>query len=77
MEMSFTMDDDGTVQTLYNLIHYFARYKELEALSSLYNKMKTKHPDFANPTTGTDEEKALKVEAMKIIRGGASEKGLL
>lgn len=75
--MSFDIVDDGTIETAYNLVTYFNRYNELEALSSLYNRMVLKYPDFKAFTIGTPEEIKLKKGLALMCRTQAQNKGLI
>lgn len=76
-QMAFSLVDDGTVETAYKLACYFNRYKELEALSSLYKRMTSKYPSFTEFTKGTPEEIEYKKALATLIKTGAQDKGLL
>ena len=76
-QMAFSLVDDGTIETSYKLACYFNRYKELEALSSLYKRMTSKYPSFTEFTKGTPEEIEYKKALALLIKTGAQDKGLL
>ena len=78
-------DNQPTAQDLYNILSYFSKYKQLEVLSWIYKRILEKYPFFTTTDedvnsviagTPTDDAK-FKVEASKLIRSGAKDKGLI
>jgi MoxR-like ATPase len=77
------MSESGepTTQELYNIMEYFNRYKQLEALAWIYKRITDKYPVFAVTedvikTKDTDDSK-LKIEAARMIQKGARDKELI
>ena len=78
-------DNKPTAEDLYNILSYFSKYKQLEVLSWIYKRILERYPDF----TTTDEDvnsviagsasadSTFRVDASKLIRSGAKDKGLI
>lgn len=78
-------DNKPTAEDLYNVLSYFSRYKQLEVLSWIYKRILERYPDFT--TTDADVNSVIdgtasadskfRVDASKLIRAGAKDKGLI
>lgn len=74
-------DDKATTEDIFNIMRYFNRYKELEALAWIYKRITEKYPDFAvtDEVIKTKEEpdSKLKIAAARMIQAGARDKKLI
>ena len=75
MAIGYRADDE--VQTAYNIVKYFSRYKNMEILTSLLMKIKnTYRPDIRNASVGTPEEQELKQLILEIVEQALDDKGI-
>jgi MoxR-like ATPase len=74
-------DGKASTEDLLNIMKYFNRYKQLEALAWIYKRITEKYPEFAVTeevikNKETDDSK-MKIEAAKMIQSGARDKQLI
>ena len=75
MAIGYRADDE--VQTAYNIVKYFSRYKNTEILTSLLMKIKnTYRPDIKNASVGTPEEQELKQLILEMVEKALDDKGI-
>jgi MoxR-like ATPase len=74
-------DGKASTEDLLNIMKYFNRYKQLEALAWIYKRITEKYPEFAVTqevikNKETDDSK-MKLQAARMIQSGAKEKQLI
>ena len=72
---------EATPQDLYNIMEYFNRYEQIEALTWIYKRIMEKYPKFAVSDevlkTKDDEDSKLKINAARMIQAGGKAKGVI
>jgi len=74
-------DGEATTEDLFNIMDYFNRYDQLEALTWIYKRIMTKYPKFQVSDevlkTKDEEESKLKIKAAMMVQAGGKAKGVI
>jgi hypothetical protein len=76
-EMVLANADKSSIEELYNIVAYFARYNQLEFLSWLYKTILEVNPDFRYVPGKKSPEDEIKKKAAAIVAGKGKESGLI
>jgi MoxR-like ATPase len=72
---------EATPQDLFNIMEYFNRYEQIEALTWIYKRIMEKYPKFAVTDevlkTKDEEDSKLKINAARMIQAGGKAKGVI